>query len=115
MQYVVFRNPIERFGTGLQGVSKELAEMYQMETKVLNQAVKRNIERFAELFRFQLTDDEKIELITNCDLKFRSQNATLEDERGKHRKYLHFGYTEHGIAMLSVVLRSDVDVKESRI
>lgn len=48
-------------------LDRDLAEMYQVETKVLNQAVKRNIERFPKQFRFQLTDNEKIELVTNCD------------------------------------------------
>jgi hypothetical protein len=48
-------------------IDKDLAEMYKVETKVLNQAVKRNIERFPEAFRFKLNDLEKIELVTNCD------------------------------------------------
>ena len=48
-------------------IDRELAEMYSVETKVLNQAVKRNIERFPISFRFQLTLDERDELVTNCD------------------------------------------------
>ena len=48
-------------------VDRDLAMLYQVETKVLNQAVKRNIERFPERFRFQLTKEETIELVTNCD------------------------------------------------
>lgn len=48
-------------------IDRDLAEMYQVETKVLNQALKRNIERFPEQFRFQLEDKEKMELVTNCD------------------------------------------------
>ena len=48
-------------------VDSDLAEMYQVKTKVLNQAVKRNLNRFPEFFRFQLTDDEKMELVTTCD------------------------------------------------
>src|SRR5690606_29065960 len=48
-------------------IDRDLAEMYQVETKVLNQAVKRNIERFPQQFRFQLTNNEKMELVTNCD------------------------------------------------
>lgn len=48
-------------------LDSDLAEMYQVETKVLNQAVKRNIERFPQQFRFQLTDNEKMALVTNCD------------------------------------------------
>lgn len=48
-------------------VVRDLTELYGVGTKVLNQAVKRNIERFPDDFRFQLTDNEKIELVTNCD------------------------------------------------
>ena len=59
-------------------IDRDLAEMYQVETKVLNQAVKRNIDRFPLSFRFQLSNDEKNELVTNCDrfdtLKHSSNN-----------------------------------------
>ena len=48
-------------------IDKDLAEIYQVEVKVLNQAVKRNSDRFPENFRFQLSDSEKTELVTNCD------------------------------------------------
>ena len=57
---------------------RDLARLYGVETKVLNQAVKRNIERFPERFMFQLTDTELIKLVTNCDhlkdLRFSYQN-----------------------------------------
>jgi phage regulator Rha-like protein len=108
-------------------VDRDLAEMYQVETRVLNQAVKRNIECFPEAFRFQLTEDEANELVTNCDrfgfLKSqnvtsnsRSQNVTLNksgSKRGQNIKYLPYAFTEQGVAMLSAVLRSDVAVKVS--
>ena len=84
-------------------LDRDLAEMYQVETKVLNQAVKRNIERFPKQFRFQLTDNEKMELVTNCD-----RFASL-----KHSSTNPFAFTEQGVAMLSAVLRSDVAVKLS--
>ena len=84
-------------------LDRDLAEMYQVETKVLNQAVKRNIERFPQQFRFQLTDNEKIELVTNCD-RFESL---------KHSSVNPYAFTEQGVAMLSAVLRSDVAVKVS--
>ncbi|MGY5849196.1 ORF6N domain-containing protein [Salegentibacter sp. F14] len=84
-------------------LDRDLAEMYQVETKVLNQAVKRNIERFPQQFRFQLSDDEKTELVTNCD-RFESL---------KHSSVNPFAFTEQGVAMLSAVLRSDVAVKTS--
>ncbi len=84
-------------------IDRDLAEMYQVETKVLNQAVKRNIERFPELFRFQLTDHEKNELVTNCD-RFESLKHAISNP---------FAFTEQGVAMLSAVLRSDIAVKVS--
>ena len=84
-------------------IDRDLAEMYQVETKVLNQAVKRNSERFPIQFRFQLTENEKTELVTICDrfdsLKHSSSNPNV--------------FTEQGVAMLSAVLRSDVAVKVS--
>lgn len=52
-------------------IDRDLAYLYNVETKALNQAVKRNISRFPESFRFQISDDEKDELVTNCDLKFK--------------------------------------------
>lgn len=48
-------------------IDRDLAELYDVQTKVLNQAVKRNVERFPESFRFQISDKEKEELVTNCD------------------------------------------------
>ncbi len=67
-------------------VDRDLAELYQVETKVLNQAVKRNIVRFPDSFRFQLSDNEKIELVTICDrfqnLKHSSVNPSIFTEQG---------------------------------
>jgi len=97
----------------------DLAELYQVEVKVLNQAVKRNINRFPEHFRFQLTDEEFNNLrsqsvtLEKKNNFLRSQIVTLESQRGKHRKYLPFAFTEQGVAMLSAVLRSDVAVQVS--
>jgi alpha-ketoglutarate-dependent taurine dioxygenase len=76
----------------------DLAELYQVSTKVLNQAVKRNEDRFPTDFMFQLTPEEFTAL--------RSQIVTLESGRGRHRKYLPHAFTEQGVAMLSSVLRS---------
>jgi len=75
-----------------------IANLYNVETKVLNQAVKRNIEKFPEDFMFQLTQKESDFL--------RSQFVTLEKGRGEHRKYLSYVFTEQGIAMLSGILKS---------
>lgn len=83
----------------------DLANIYQVETKIFNQAVKRNTERFPETFCFQLTSDEWEFL--------RSQIVTLNAGRGQHRKYLPFVFTEQGIAMLSSVLKSTVAIRVS--
>lgn len=74
----------------------DLATLYNVETKALNQAVKRNIKRFPSNFRFQLSEEETIELVTNCDRL----------EKMKHSSTLPFAFTEQGVAMLSAVLRS---------
>lgn len=76
----------------------ELAELYEVETKKLNQAVKRNIERFPSDFRFQLTEQEWE------DFKVRSQIVT--SPKGGGRQYLPYAFTEQGVAMLSGVLKS---------
>ena len=68
---------------------RNLAELYEVETRVLNQAVKRNVERFPTRFRFQLTKDELNSL--------RSQIVTLEIGKGRHQKYLPYAFTEQGI------------------
>lgn len=82
---------------------RDLAEMYQVEVKRLNEQVKRNIDRFPETFRFQLNSQEKYELVANCD-RFESL---------KHSAVNPYAFTEQGVAMLSAVLRSDIAVKVS--
>ncbi len=84
-------------------VDRDLAEMYAVETKVLNQAVKRNLNRFPDSFRFQLSILEKNELVTNCD-RF---------EILKHSTQSPYVFTEQGVAMLSAVLRSDTAIMVS--
>ena len=84
-------------------IDRDLAMLYGVETKVLNQAVKRNIERFPTDFMFQLTQDEAA-----CS---RSQFVTLNNSRGHNIKYLPYVFTENGIAMLSGVLRSPTAVE----
>ncbi|MCM3872865.1 MAG: ORF6N domain-containing protein [Pyrinomonadaceae bacterium] len=80
-------------------IDSDLAELYGVETKILNRAVRRNLERFPEDFMFQLKKDEAESL--------RIQIATLMPSgRGKHRKYLPYVFTEQGVAMLSSVLNS---------
>jgi phage regulator Rha-like protein len=84
-------------------LDKDLAELYGVETKVFNQAVRRNIERFPDDFMFQLTQEEWNSL--------RSQFVTLEKGRGKYSKYLPFVFTEQGVAMLSSILNSKTAIQ----
>ncbi|MES2589145.1 MAG: ORF6N domain-containing protein [Bacteroidota bacterium] len=84
-------------------IDRDLAELYGVETKVLNQAIKRNIERFPETFRFQLIAIELIKLVAFCDRL----------EILKHSSVLPFVFTEQGVAMLSAVLKSETAVKIS--
>ena len=86
-------------------LDSDLAELYGVEVKRLNEQVRRNIERFPEEFMFQLSADEYIAL--------RSQFATLDSRRGKHRKYSPYAFTEQGVAMLSTVLRSETAIRTS--
>ena len=89
-------------------LSSDVAKLYQVETKVLNQTIKRNINRFPESFCFQLTNEE----IDN--LSSRSQFVTLNKSsnlRGYNIKYLPYVLTEQGIMMLTGLLKSDIDVK----
>ena len=79
-------------------LDSDLALLYEVETKVLNQAVKRNIERFPKDFMFQLTEQEW------NDFKVRSQFVT--SPKGGGRQYLPYVFTEQGVSMLSSVLKS---------
>ncbi len=112
-------------------LDSELAELYGVETKVFNQAVKRNEDRFPSNFMFQLTHEEyeslRSQFVTSSerdslrsqfvtletDDSLRFQIGTLENGRGKHRKYLPYVFTEQGVAMLSGVLRSQTAVQMS--
>ncbi|TCD47097.1 ORF6N domain-containing protein [Chlorobium sp. N1] len=121
----------------------DLAALYGVETRVFNQAVKRNIERFPDTFRFQLTAEEYDALrsqpvtlnnpVTNIQIppSFGKSNRQQslpgkentassgseviapEKGRGKHRKYLPYAFTEQGVAMLSSVLRSETAIQTS--
>ena len=81
-------------------LDKDLATLYGVETRTLNQAVKRNIQRFPADFRFQLTMEE-------CS---KSQIVTLNAGRGQNIKKLPYAFTEQGVAMLSSVLRSQTAI-----
>jgi hypothetical protein len=79
-------------------LDSELACLYQVETKALTRAVRRNTDRFPADFMFQLTLEETTSL--------RSQIGSLNAGRGRHRKYAPYVFTEQGVAMLSSVLNS---------
>jgi len=79
-------------------LDEDLARLYGVEVKALNQAVRRNASRFPDDFLIRLTPEEVGRL--------RSQTVTLETGRGRHRKYAPWAFTEQGVAMLSSVLRS---------
>lgn len=104
-------------------IDSDLAQLYQVETRRLNQAVKRNIARFPEKFRFQLTQAEyehlKSQFVTSSAAEYgnlKSQFAISgsgENNGYGGRRKLPFAFTEQGIAMLSAVLRSEVAVRTS--
>ena len=104
---VIVTTPVESRIMSIRGkqimIDRDLAELYGVETRVLNQAVKRNMERFPERFRFQLTKEEMNELVTNCD-RFNSL---------KHSTVRSYAFTEQGVAMLSTVLRSETAIRIS--
>ena len=86
-------------------LDRDLAKAYGVETKALNQAVKRNIKRFeGEDYMFQLTKEECL----------RSQIVTLNEAQGKHLKYMPYAFTMLGTAMLSSVLRSETAIQTNR-
>lgn len=82
-------------------IDRDLAEMYGVEVRVLNQAVKRNASRFPTDFMFQISKEENDSL--------RSQFVILK--RGRHSKYLPYAFTEQGVAMLSSVLNSETAIQ----
>ena len=85
----------------------DLAELYQVETKVLKQAVRRNLDRFPEDFMFEITEQEYNSLI----ISLRSQIVT-SNKRGGLR-YMPFAFSEHGVIMLASLLRSDIAIQTS--
>lgn len=98
----------------------DLARLYGVEVRQLNQAVRRNAGKFPAAFCFQLTAEEEIEvrsqIVTSnreADEALRSQSVTLKNGRGRHRKYLPLAFTEHGTLMAATVLRSDRAVQMS--
>jgi len=107
MKYTIHLKEIQNQIFTLRGVQvmvdTDLAELYEVKVKALNQAVKRNTERFPLTFYFQLSDIETNELVTNCD-RFNIL---------KHSSVNPYVFTEQGVSMLSAVLRSDTAVQVS--
>jgi len=120
MENLVAQQNIENRIFNIRGVQvmfdSHLGELYGVETKLINKAVKRNLERFPEQFMFQLTEsewnlfNEEIEKQGFQNLRF--QNGTSSFKHGG-RRYLPYVFTEQGVAMLSAVLRSETAVKVS--
>ena len=102
---LVFADKIESLIKVIRGqqvmLDRDLAALYGVEVKRLNEQVKRNIKRFPKDFMFQLTKEECL----------RSQFAPLNEGRGQHLKYMPYVFTENGVAMLSSVLRSDTAIE----
>ncbi len=94
----------------------DLAELYNVETKQINRAVKRNSDRFPDDFMFQISINEfdtlrsQIVTLNTKDLRFQSGTSRLEHGG---RRYLPYAFTEQGVAMLSGVLRSETAIKVS--
>jgi len=84
-------------------IDRDLAELYEVPTKYLNQQVRRNIERFPNTFMFQLSEQEKSEVVAICN--------HLKELKFSHQ--LPYAFTEHGVAMLASVLNSDRAIKMS--
>ena len=85
----------------------DLAALYQVETRVLKQTVRRNLDRFPEDFMFELSEYEYNSLI----ISLRSQFVTSNERGG--RRYMPFAFTEHGVIMLASLLRSEMAVQTS--
>ncbi len=100
MNEITIKNKIQTIRGKQVMLDGDLAELYGVSTKVLNQAVKRNLIRFPNDFMFQLSEKEKNKLVTNCD---RFKNL-------KHSTSFPYAFTEHGVAMLSGVLNSETAI-----
>jgi hypothetical protein len=88
-------------------IGSDLASLYGVPTRTLNQAVRRNLKRFPKEFMFELSSEEASTL--------RSQIVILEKGRGQYSKYAPLAFTEHGVVMLSAVLNSDRAIQMSLV
>ena len=107
MQIVSIQNKIHEINGIKVMLDFDLAELYDVETRVLNQAIKRNIDSFPEDFMFRLTKEEWEELSSSSAFSFSSsQTVMIELPKNRTGKYLPYVFTEHGVTMLASVLRS---------
>ncbi len=105
MELTTIKNSIHEIRGKNIMLDMDLAKLYDVETKALKQAVRRNSNRFPEDFMFQLTKEEWVVQ--------RSQSVTFEGGKGNHPKYLPFAFTEQGVAMLSAILNSQRAIQAS--
>ena len=98
-------------------LDRDLAALYQVETRVLNQAVKRNIDRFPEDFMFQLTKEElenwRSQFVISNDIDEMSSQFVMSNSIKMGVRRLPYAFTEHGVVMLASLLRSDIAVTMS--
>lgn len=100
IRFECLENKLVEVNGALVLLDRDVAELYGVETKVLNQNVKNNIELFPENFRYQLSQ-EQYEVL-------RSSEMTLKKGRGQHSKYIPYVFTEEGLYMVATILRSEV-------
>ncbi|MDO9261020.1 MAG: ORF6N domain-containing protein [Flavobacteriaceae bacterium] len=84
----------------------DLASLYEVETRVLNQAIKRNMESFPEDFMFRLTKDEWESMSSQIVMTSSSQSVMMDLPKNRTGKYLPYAFTEHGVTMLASILKS---------
>ncbi|MDR0448966.1 MAG: ORF6N domain-containing protein, partial [Rickettsiales bacterium] len=92
-------------------LDSDLARIYKVETRVLNQAVKRNIHKFPPEFRFQLTQEERDNLMFQIGTSSWDMSSQFVISNHRGHKYLPFVFTEHGVVMLASVLNSKTAVE----
>jgi ORF6N domain len=113
MEITVIQNKIYEIRGQKIMLDYDLAEIYEVETRVLNQAVKRNIGRFPKDFMLQLTSKEwqflRSQIVMSLEITGNNNSSQIVMSSKKHRgaKYLPYAFTEHGVTMLAAVLKSD--------
>ena len=106
MQLVTIQNRIYEVNGIKVMLDFDLAELYEVETRVLNQAIKRNIESFPQDFMFRLTKEEWEIMLSQSVTTSSSQIVMMDLPKNRTGKYLPYAFTEHGVTMLATVLKS---------